>query len=138
MDEENYAVAKISELGENHHCVVSMSYPLELMYKHVALVASDLTFMKSTLLSRRASLRNTNRKFSSSGRIMLASYNNADGEQHLSTDDGNSIHGDNDRSKDLFWSARRDQIRICLVFFYGMIFNRDVKCMACLLHLLSV
>lgn len=36
------------------------------------LVASDLTFMKSTLLSRRASLRKTNRKFSSSGRIMLA------------------------------------------------------------------
>lgn len=97
-----------------------MSYPLELMYKHVALVASVLTFMKSTLLSRRASLRNTNRKFSSSGRIMLASYNNADREQHLSTDDGNSIYGDNDRSKGLFWSARHDQIRICLgVFFMG-------------------
>lgn len=48
---------------------------------------------------------------------MLASYNNADKEQHLSTDDGNSIYGDSDRSKDLFCSARHDQIRICLDFF---------------------
>lgn len=45
---------------------------LDLTYNSVLLVASDLTFMKSTLLSRRASLRKTNRKFSSSGRIMLA------------------------------------------------------------------
>lgn len=51
-----------------------MYYLLQPMYKCVMLVASDHTFMKSTLLSRRASLRKTNRKFSSSGRIMLANY----------------------------------------------------------------
>lgn len=51
-----------------------MYYLLQSMHKCVMLVGSDLTFMKSTLLSRRASLRKTNRKFSSSGRIMLANY----------------------------------------------------------------
>ncbi len=37
-------------------------------------VACNLTFMNSTLLSRGASLRKTNRKFSSSGRIILANW----------------------------------------------------------------
>lgn len=75
-----FLIGKIRSWWGSRHVV--LSHPIMVFG-----LVCDLTFMKSTLLSRGASLWKINRKFSSSGRIILANWKTGQSrEQRLDND----------------------------------------------------